>query len=256
MKDIKLKKKFLRGIFGIFWVTVLLFSVWFLGKGYRWWLEKSETFRIQKINIQGNELLSEKEVLRLSRLTPQSSIWQVNLREAADSIKSHVFVENVRIERRLPDILCIRIKEKSPLALLHFKDRLFCIDRKGMVLPSLPGKVYDLPVVSGDFRGTVCVGSCVGGEWIRQTLEFLRCVLYDQPKLYCRISEVIVGRPKGMVLYLDTAGIPVWVGKEGYARKIRYLAAVMEELIQKKKLSDVRYIDLRFAEQVVIGMRT
>ena len=229
--------------------------VWVMSRGYGKWLKESETFHIRRTEIQGADLLSEKEVLRLGGVEPRSFIWEVDLRKAEDEIAGHPFVETVRVERVLPDVLRIRLEEKRPLALLNFGGQLFCVDGEGMVLPSQPGKLYDLPVLSGAFQGAVTVGRSVRGEVVREGLNFLVRVLEDRPTLYGQISEVVVRESEGLIVYTSRAGVPVWIGREGYAWKVRYLEAILEELVREGTLSRVRYIDLRCEGQVIVGKR-
>jgi len=231
------------------------FLLWEVVKEYRVWVEESETFSIRKIEVQGLELLSEKEILRLCGLVPRSIIWRVSLEEVEGKIGHNTFVETVCVERCLPDVLRIRVKEKRPVALLNFKGNFFSVDPEGLVLPSKPGKLYDLPVLSGAFRGAVGVGRKAGGKLVRQGLDFLMLVLEDRPELYSRISEIVLGKPEGLILYTSRAGVPICVGEGGYDWKIRYLEAILDELVRKRELSRVRYIDLRFVGRVFVGMR-
>jgi len=250
-----MKETFFRRILFLVCGGVGLILLWMVVTEYRVWLEKSETFCIRKIELHGLELLSEADIFQLCGLVPRSSIWEVNLEEISERIASNAFVEKIRVDRRLPDILRIRVEEKRPVALLNFQGNFFSVDREGLVLPSKPGKLYDLPVLSGAFRGAVRVGGQVTGRFVQQGLCFLILILEDRPELYNRISEIVVGRPEGLTLYTSRGGVPIWVGEGGYGWKIRYLEAILDEVVRGRKFSQIRYIDLRFVGQIVVGMR-
>jgi len=248
---------FLKSIFRRFFVLLissgLLFSLWTAGIHYSTWLKKPENFQIRKITVRGNDLFSEEELLRMGNVAGYKSIWDVNLSEVEKRIARNPFLEEVTVERFLPDIIRIRVKEKRPIALLNFKGTFFCLDREGLVMPSKPGKLYDLPILSGKFQGSVSEGSRVGGSKIYEGLYFVMIMLKERPELYTQISEIQVTHPEGLVLYTSRAGVPVIVGSGGWNRKLCYLQAILDKLVQEKELSKVSYIDLRFQDQIVVG---
>ena len=255
MKQRSPTKTFFRQLFVMGSWLVVLYLTWVLSRSYKMWLNDSEIFNIRRIEVSGNDLLSRKEILKLGGITSKESIWQIDLKKAAKRIKSNPFVEQFHIERSFPNVLRIVLKEKHPIALLNFKGKFFCIDREGLVFPSPRGKLYDLPVLSGRFQGGVAVGKKVSGKLVQQGLDFLVAVLEKRPELYSQISEVAVGRPKGLVIYTNKGGIPVFVGENEYERKVCYLQAILEKLVQNREFQRVQYIDLRFRKQVVVGMR-
>jgi cell division protein FtsQ len=255
MKRGRAPYRFLKGFFSLLGFCALLFLIWLIVGVYRTWIAESKTFYTRRIEVLGNELLTKDEILHLGGLTPHSSIWKRDLCQVTEGIRVNPFVETVEVERLLPDVLRIRIEEKHPVALLNLQGMFYCIDEDGLVLPSKPGKLYDLPVISGDFQGGVSVGSQAGGKRVQEGLGFLMFVFRSRPEMYSRISEVVVGKPEGLILYTSKAGVPVRVGTGGYTRKILYLEAILDKLAANKDLSRVHYIDLRFEDQVVVGMR-
>ena len=255
MKRGRASSRFLKGFLSLLGFSALLFLIWLLIGAYTTWIAESKTFYTRRIEVSGNELLTKDEILDLAGLTPQSSIWKRDLCQITQGIRRNPFVESAEVARLLPDVLRIRITEKRPVALLNLQGTFYCIDGDGLVLPSKPGKLYDLPVISGDFQGGVSIGRRAGGKRVQEGLGFLMFVFRSRPEMYSRISEVVVGKPEGIILYTSKAGVPVRVGTGGYIRKILYLEAILDKLAASKNLSSVHYIDLRFEDQVVVGMR-
>ena len=232
-------------------VVVVIYGVI---SAYRRWLKSDSTFVIKSIEIQGNEILSDEKVLLLAKLNDDAKIWKADLISAEAGIESSPFVDNAVVKRCLPNILQIKIEEKKPVALLHFNETFYCIDREGWVLPSKPRKLYDFPILSGQFEGDVIVGKRVGGALIEQGLCFLAKVIEDRPELYNDISEIVLGQPQGLILYTSQSGVPIWLGNDRISYKIRYLEAILQDLSKTQKLSQLGYIDLRFQGQVIVGM--
>jgi len=232
-------------------VSVLILLI--LGRGYIRWIHSSPTFQVRNIVITGNDLLSREEILNLGGVEKGMSMWGISLIKAEQGIRRSPYIEDVMIERRLPGTILIQLTEKTPLALLNVTGQFYCVDREGMVLPSRPGKHYDLPVLSGEFQGGAVAGKYAGGKVIHEGLSFLLTLLAETPSLYPRLSEIVVHGENGIVAYTITGGIPVHFGTGPYEHKMKYLLALMRELEKKPSLRESRYIDLRYRRQVIVG---
>ena len=233
-----------------------LLIVWLLFGRYKVWLAESNAFHIKAIEIHGNELLTRQEILQMVKIEEGISTWSVNLEQAVADLNAHPFLDDARIHRVHPDKMIISIKEKKPIALLNVNHSFLCIDKNGIILPSKPGKLYDLPVLSGKFKGNVDIGHQTGGVRVWQGLHLLQTILLDRPKVYNQISEIVLGRPEGVIVYTSQKGVPVRLGVSDIKLKIRYLDAILNELGKSNELKNVKYIDLRFNNQIIVGKRT
>ena len=224
-------------------------------KGYRRWLKRSDAFKIRTVQVTGNDLLSKKEILELGKVNEGDPTWEKDLSNIKKGVESYPFIESVDVRRVLPDMLKIDVHEKVAVALLKFDKELFCVDKEGLVLPSRPGRLYDLPIMSGDFKGGVREGSRVGGPMFEKGLTFINEILEEQPRLYPEISEIVLDK-QGVSLYLKTGGIPVIWGNDDDALKMHSCYAMIQEIQEKKMRAEIAYIDLRFRGQVILGMRS
>ncbi len=259
MGEMNQRKKKKHSVRGIYWLPVtagLLFLTFVFVKEYGEWLRGAGTFRIRNIEVTGNDLLSAQEIMKLAEVGKEKKIWDVDLGLSRSRILGNQFIEDVRIERDFPAGLTIRIQEKAPVAVLNADGRLFSIDRNGLILPSKPGRLYDLPVLSGIAGRQIKVGSILRNDQLDLSLDFLEKTMEEAPVLYTNISEIVLGRSEGLVLYTSERGVLVRVGKDQFKYKIRCLEAALQDLAEKKEFSQVRYIDLRFSGLVVVGKRT
>jgi len=228
----------------------------FILKGYRNWLSDSDSFRIRKIEIRGNDFLSDDEIREMAGLKGSDNVWCINLVDAEQNIRKNRLVEEVIIHRMLPNILEIRIQEKQALALLKVGENLFAIDPNGYILPSKPGKMYNMPILSGQFTGPVREGSDIHATPVVAGLNFIHQVLEDRPEMYNEISEVVTDRNASLRLHLSKEGIPVYLGDSDHPLKIRSLEALIREAGNTLSMKKVLYVDLRYKGQVILGMRT
>ena len=107
MKRDDTKKSFVHALCVLFFIGCVSFFVWQIGTGYTNWLDTSKTFDIQKIEIEGNDLLPEEDILKLAGITPAMSIWDVDLEKSEKKIGHNAFVTSVQLERFFPDRLHI-----------------------------------------------------------------------------------------------------------------------------------------------------
>jgi len=226
----------------------------FIGRQYAAWIKNSDSFLIRNVVITGNELISKKDVTQLIGFDSTKTVWDIDLPASEKRITDNTFTEKICITRRFPNELHVQIHEKTPVALLNFKGTLYCMNSERLILPSKPGKMYDLPVLSGPFEGSVNVGQEVTGELVEDGIRLLRMMIEVNPALYSNISEVVVGREQGMVIYTSKA-VPIWFGESIVRQKVRNLEAILNQLKTSNEMKAVRYIDLRFRGQVVVGMR-
>jgi len=244
----------LKSFFRLIKIALFLLVGFFVVKQYSVWLANSDSFKIRKIEIEGNELISGQKIMKENELVSGKRIWEVDLKSVDENIRNNPFIDTVQLERSFPDVLKIRIHEKFPIALINFKSRFYCIDETGMILPSKPGKLYDLPVLSGHYEGGVTAGRQIDSPNVREELAFLKKILRERTDLYGEISE-IVNKEDGLTLYTRKGGVPVRIGEGGYDWKIRYLEAVIKQICQKSEIKKIKYIDLRYNNQVVVGER-
>lgn len=244
----------LKSLFRMIKIALVLAAGFFVVKQYCAWLCNSDSFKIRQIEIEGNELISSQKIMKITELESGKRIWEIDLRSANEKIRSNPFIDSVELERSFPNVLKIRIHEKYPIALLNFSSRFYCIDETGMILPSKSGKLYDLPVLSGHYQGSVTVGQNIDSPNVKEELAFLKQIIRDRTELYGEISEVAF-KQDGLTLYTRKGGIPVRIGEGGYDWKIRYLEAVIKRIYEKSEIQKIKYIDLRYNNQVVVGER-
>jgi cell division septal protein FtsQ len=236
--------------------AALLCLAVFIGRAYRSWLAASPTLQIRKIEIVGNEVLTDAEVLKLASLKNGQSMWRFSLRKTERAISRNPYVDRARVYRLFPDGVEIRVTEKVALALLESRGRVLCVDERGSLFPSRPGKLYDLPILSGIAIRDLKTGSVPKDSTLLARLHLVHLMRSDRPELYTRISEIACSGRDGIVFFTSRHGIKVFFGEGDEHFKIRCLDAVLKEMEEKKQGGRVAYIDLRYRNQVILGMRT
>ena len=87
-------------------------------------------------------------------------------------------------------------------------------------------------------------------------LEALESAQNVSSELYHMISEVKIWSGHDMVLYTAEGGVPIIFGRGESAKKMVKLDAFWKKFITEQGPQDIRYIDLRFEDQVIVSSIT
>ena len=204
-------------------------ALWFAGPAV---LRQVEFFRVRRVEMQGLQYLDAANVIAAARLSPTASVF-----DDPDAIARRILtlpgVRDVRVGRRLPGTLRIRLEEAEPVALAPKGDRLAMVDARGVVLPFDPlASAPNLPVLIGG--GAVVAGALA------------RARDYDTG-LYARIDAAWRVGPD---VVFEVAGRWLWVDPQLTAEDIRAVTAVEQALARQGR--PYAELDGRFAGQVVV----
>lgn len=92
--------------------------------------------RIEQIYIQGNQLLSDQEVVQTTRLQKGIPHFFSNLTKAKDRLEKRSEIQHVEIKRSFPSKIYIHIKEFPVVAYIQWTDGRFApVLSNGTILP-------------------------------------------------------------------------------------------------------------------------
>ncbi len=201
-----------------------------------WWgraiLRSMDFFNVRRVEVEGARYASAEEIVALMQVDTTASLWD-DLDPVAARVREHPQVRDVRIGRRLPGTLVVRVTEDPPIALVNTTRGMSVTDAAGQPLPVDPTRTdVDLPVLAS--RDTLL-------------LRLLAEAREELPTLYARVSEARRGARGEVILVLPEhrviapADVSVWRLAD---------VLVVEEDLAKRALR-VAELDLRFRDQVV-----
>lgn len=92
--------------------------------------------RVEHLHIEGNRLLTEKEILQIIRLQKGSPHFHFNLSQAKHQLEKCPEIQHVEIKRSFPSKIYIRVKEFPVVAVMQRKDGQFApVLSNGAILP-------------------------------------------------------------------------------------------------------------------------
>ncbi|NOY77947.1 MAG: FtsQ-type POTRA domain-containing protein [Calditrichaeota bacterium] len=238
----------MRVLWSILGLTLFVLFLW----GLHSWMIHSNAFLLQTIDVRGNRILDKADILKNVSFRRQTRLTDVQLSAIEKKILKNPYLKTVIVYRKYPSTLEIEVEERTPVAYVAGK-RVWMIDDEGVLLPKLTGKkALALPVIthSGPFREKA--GVRTKNPRLHRTVWFLSMLKALDKNLFYKINSVDYTAQKGMVVYLTEHAFPFYFGNDLDIRQIEYMKAILGKLKQERRVANVRYVDLRFANQVVV----
>ncbi len=229
----------LRKVRNTFFVVAAVAAV--AGAAYLFDTAFRSAFVVRTIVFSGNTRLSDEELKTASGLKAGENILTLSGRRLAAKMAESRWIRAVSIRKDLPDRIIVRIKEAKPFALLDMKGRLFLVDDNGTMLEELKeSAVPFLPVITGDpFREK---------DVFSEAIRLARAI--RETGILARKDHVEIIAHSLDELSANLDGVLVKVGTGDYEEKLDRLIQVENEI--RKRHIPVDYIDLRFANRVVV----
>ena len=236
------------------WLSVLaLLGLLFLGFQNAYpSLAGSDIFRLAEISVVGNGLLSREAIVVRSGLTVGGNLFDADLVEAKKDLASLPIVHDALLLRQPPGRLVISVREREPLALVSTQSGLMGLDNEGMIFP-LPQASVDLPIVTG--MADVACDSLdeAQSERLANLVMFLETLKIETPGFLADVSEVCVTTSAEARVYLVGDGMELRMRLEKADVQARNFGAFVASGTYLG--GPPTYVDLRFADQVVVGKR-
>ena len=216
-------------------------------------LKWRSTLRIQHIVVDGANALSVKDIVAMTKISARAPLYALNLVEIRDRIARHPFVLSAYVYRQFPNSVEIDVVERVPVAAVNC-GQLCYTDRDGILLPySESNKKFDLPLVSGiDGLQNAKPGAALMSKELQKAIELCQTAQALDTSIYHMISEVNMNNGGDIILYSSESGVPVIVGRDDIARKLLMFENFWSANVHPEDVEDMKYIDLRFRDQVVV----
>ena len=193
---------------------------------------------VQHVFVTGRGETSKARVLATIGLESGQSILEFDPRLARQRLQDLSWVETAQVERRLPDTIIVRLKERKALALWQHNGRHALIDMSGKIITRRNlDRFAHLPIVVG--RGAPGI--------VAQLIEMLS----RKPALFAQVQAVVLVGGRRWDIRLKN-GIKVYLPEvETFAAWARLAQLEAENRIFDR---DVVAIDLRLPDRLVVRL--
>ncbi len=142
-------------------------------------------YRVSTIEVQTDGTLLRDQVLRAAGISEGLNIFSVNLAAVHDRLQQLAQVDEVQVERKMPNEIDIHITERKPIAWITSEktvidpfasDAAFLVDARGILMKEkkLLSDYLALPLITGCASQALVPGKAVDSFEARTALELLR----------------------------------------------------------------------------------
>lgn len=189
--------------------------------------------------IEGNAKLSTEDVYRIGGVSLPVNVLQIDTAVMRDRLAHDLRVSEVTVRREFPATIRVGIEERKPVAMIHTSFGYAWLDKKGMVIQTLPEiRKESVPMLTGKKMGNLLLGEVVSDPAVICAVQFLDHLSQTG---FDSIAEINIGDSQQIIVY-TTDAIPVRLGNGNDIQKRAELAESQLKDIRKRKLP-VEYVD-------------
>src|SRR5712691_7275920 len=214
------------------------------------WLLTTPRFAVASVDVRGASRVPTVQILAAAAVEPGTSLFRLDPGAVARRVEAIPEVRRADVVREFPNRIVISVEERRPFTLVH-SGRLHWIDEEGRVLGASPEAVIpQVPVVSGLSDDELASMKSAPSPKALAAIALIRALLRTGSALAAEISEIDMSRTDGPVLY-TVDGVEVRLGAEDWEERLARLEGVLGQVADQ----DVRAVDLRFRDQVILQRR-
>lgn len=223
-----------------------------------------------KISVTGNYTISDSEIIEYSYLKNDSVLSpdKINEKEICLNILKHPEIKKVAVRKVPPSEIIIEVIEKNPIAIINTGDELSLIDEELEFFNyKNTDKLYDLPIINGIKFEKIGNGKNVAKEpdRLKLAVKILMEMINKKSGMQNYISEINMSDENKIVMYTIDRAVPVYLPMyeikkindpevmQQIAMKTEVMKQYFEKIYLKQKNKNLKYIDLRFSNQVIAG---
>lgn len=187
-------------------------------------------FNIVKINVEGNEIVSNETILNLSGLKKGENIFKFN-KSVISNIKENRYIQDVKLKRKLPGTVLISVKERKVKYQLNLINSYVYIDKNGYILENSNTKA-DVPIITGL---SITEDEMINNDRLEEKdIERLSRVskIIDSAKtidIENLITEINIEDENNYILYLESENKKIYIGDTtNLTNKMLYIKKILE----------------------------
>ncbi len=108
----------------------------------------SPVFDLIQIDVLNNNKISKETIISLSQIQIGQNIYKTSKKTIKKNIKQNSYIEDVKITRKLPNIIEITVKERKPTYMLQYANSYVYINNQGYIL-EISQEALQVPIIVG-----------------------------------------------------------------------------------------------------------
>lgn len=205
-------------------------------------LVRSPLFKLETIDLTGNERVSTGEVLAVINLQPGITLWEISPSLIKARLGKIALIDSFELNYIFPRGIALELVEKVPVALMPYQGRYLEISRDGTILGLVDHLIPGMPLLTGRTPRHPYIGQDILDAHNPSLEEFLKAVSLLPEHYLSLYSDFKISDPQNLVAY-TLEGIEIWLGSGDFPSKIQKVPEVIVEIREQGLEPD--YIDLR-----------
>ena len=202
---------------------------------------------IEQITVSGcrGERQADIQALADSLVLGKPLFW-VDLEELRTRIEARRWVRGLQIRKDPPDRLSLTLEERKPVIWLVRPNGVFLVSEDGVVLDRVnQANLNPIPVVADPASQT--------DKGLARLVSAARTLREKQQGFFERLTE-LRDSPRGPVAYIEGLPAPIYLSKTDVTKNVpNFQGLFVDRLAQRPDLAKLRYIDLRWDDEVAVG---
>ena len=200
----------------------------------------SPIFNIKDIKVLDNNQVSSDTIISLSELKTGENIFRFSSNKAIDKIKENPYVENVKIHRKIPSTIEIKIEERIPTYSVDYMGKYAIINNQGYILEIFEDN-KGLPIIlnSTTAEQEVSPNQRLNDEDLEKLEDILKIMSSaKENNLDKEVTNIDISNKNEYIIYLEQENKYVHLGDtSNLSNKMLYVVAILEQ--EKENAGDI-----------------
>ena len=244
----KSSKKRVRLAMKVLLSLMVLGGMLYLGRAGYQYATHAPRFNILSIVVMGNHFASEKSIRDTIDALKGKNIFSVKLSDIQRRVESHPWLNRSTVKRLLPSTITVVVHEEKPVAMVNYRGQIYLISEGAIFIDRYgpPYRHLSLPLISG--RQDLSLNQWKKG--IVDSVRFINLLARREPDLLSDITLIEISESPSLQVLFKGCPVPIKLLADDFLDNWKKLSFVMAGI--KGKYENIEYIDLKFADQIVI----
>lgn len=200
----------------------------------------SPIFNIKDIKVLNNEKIASDTIISLSGLTSSQNIFRFSNLQVENKIKENPYIEDVKINRKLPSTIEIEVTERKHDYSVSFMGKYAYINNQGYILEisdDSQGKVIIYGTTTSEEE--ITPGKRLNEEDLEKMTDVIRITdIATENNLIDKVTSIDISNKNDYIIYMESEQKNIHIGDiSNISNKMLYIIAILEQ--EKGKSGDI-----------------
>lgn len=200
----------------------------------------SPIFNIKDIKVINNNQVQADTIISLSELKKEDNIFKFYGKNVVNKIKANAYIENVKIHRKLPNTIEIKVEERTPTFSVDYMGKYAYINTQGYIL-EIAETNNGMTIIQGATtkEEDMQPGNRLCNEDLSRLEETIRILdSANENKLEGKVTSIDISNKNEYSIYIESEKKKIHLGDStNISNKMLYVLAIIEK--EKGKEGDI-----------------